>query len=60
MSACAEPAITTEAKMADEINVCRLHVNPKGMLVEPYVQELAMQVRQEIDDKVRERSETAV
>jgi amino acid adenylation domain-containing protein len=46
--------------LANEINVCRLDVNPRGMLVEPYVQELAMQVRQEIDDKIGERLETAV
>ena len=38
---------------ADEIDVCRLDVNPRGMLVDPYVRELATILRQTVDDLVQ-------
>ena len=36
--------------LAEEINVCRLDVNPRGMLVEPYVKQLAAILRQSVDE----------
>jgi thioesterase domain-containing protein len=39
--------------LASEINVCRLDVNPRGMLVEPYVRQLATTLRNIMDELVQ-------
>ena len=42
--------------LAGEIKVFRLDVNPRGMLVEPYVQQLATILRQTIDEMTTEQT----